>query len=181
MWLDWEAGGRGCFLAFQRCFKENPLSVLFSLLRVYLVPSLIIIIFILEPPQIKSGRLAWVNGFLGKEGRKFIFWFLSCILIVVRGKNSLLLVVSWYGNAEWWCRLRSWIGFGEKGKFSLVTDPYDSISSKLIPGLCLNSLHERCAVVFIWYRWFAGPNFSEGVRLMLWKLGEGGNSEGKNL
>lgn len=34
----------------------------------------------------------------------------------------------------------------------MVTDPYDPISSKLIPELCLNSLHERRAVVFIWYR-----------------------------
>ena len=96
-------GGRGCFVVFQRHFKENLLSVLFSLLRVYLVPSLIIIIFILQLPQIKSGRLACVNGFLGRGEKVRLLVSLMHINSGVElwGKNSLQLVVSWYGNAEW--------------------------------------------------------------------------------
>lgn len=93
-------------------------------------------------------------------------------------KNSLLFF-SCYQNAEWWCHLESRIGFGEEGKFSLVTDPYNFISSKLIPELYLNSLHGRHAVIFIWYGWSVGPNFSEGIAIILFKLRREALTRGK--
>lgn len=68
----------------------------------YLVHNLIILIFILQQPHIKSGRLAGVNGFLGGEQKVHLWVSLMHINggVELWGRNSLLSAVSWYGNAE---------------------------------------------------------------------------------
>lgn len=60
----------------------------------YLVHSLIILIFlILQQPHINSGRLAWVNGFLGGEQKVHLWVSLMHINggMDLWGRNSLLL------------------------------------------------------------------------------------------